>query len=72
MYIQFVNILIPVLLTQKSRSNIRNGKIGTVTLNTGKAKRDTYMARSKILVKKAEEIVNITGCEAFVDIVPTW
>ena len=37
-----------------------------------KAKRDTYKARSEILVKKAEEIVTITGCEAFVDIVPTW
>ena len=38
----------------------------------GKPKRDTYKARSKILVKKVEEIVNITGCEAFGNIVPTW
>ena len=66
--------MISVLLTQKPRSNIGNGEIGAVALNTGKAKREiyTYMARSKILVKKAEEIVNVTGCEAFVDIIPTW
>ena len=51
---------------------MKNGKIDTKTLRTRKAKRDTYKARSEILVKKAEEIVNITGCEAFVDIVPTW
>ena len=42
---------------------MKNGKIDTKTLRTGKAKRDTFKARSKILVKKAEEIVNITGCE---------
>ena len=47
---------------------MKNGKIDTKTLRTRKAKRDTYKARSEILVKKAEEIVNITGCEAFVDI----
>ena len=51
---------------------MKNGKRDTKTLRTGKAKRDTFKARSEILVKKAEEIVNITGCEAFVDIDPTW
>lgn len=52
MYIQFVNILIPVLLTQKPRSNIRNGKIGTVTTQEKQKEILTWQGLKSLLKKQ--------------------
>ena len=57
----------------KKRKHINeNGSINTEDKRTGKPKRDAYRIRSAKLVQKGKEIRNITGCEVFVDIVPTW
>ena len=69
--IQFVNIQNPDSSTPKPTCNIKNMVKQTVTFRKGKAKIDTYKARSEILVQKAEETVDTTLYEAFVDIAPT-
>ena len=36
------------------------------------SKRDAYRLRGKSQVSKGKEIQNITDCEVFIDVVPTW
>ena len=48
------------------------GRIDTDNKRQGKSKRDAYRVRGKSLVSKGKEIQNITDCEVFIDVVPTW
>ena len=51
-------------LLEKNRTfkNIVNGHINTEDLWEGRSRSDTYRVRSDNLVKKPNEIVNLTGC----------
>ena len=46
--------------------------IDTTNKRKGRAKRDIYRSRDKSLVKKEQEIENLTKCEVNVEIIPTW
>ena len=48
-----------------------DGHIETTNERKGRAKRDTYRSRGKSLVKKEQEIENLTKCEVNVDTIPT-
>jgi len=48
-----------------------DGKISK-ELRTGKYRTDAYYKRSKFMLQKGREIQSITGCEALVDLIPTW
>ena len=48
------------------------GWIDTDNKRQGKSKRDAYRVKGKSLVSKGKEIQNITDCEVFIDVVPTW
>ena len=58
--------------TKRRLSYEEDGKINTTQKRSGKAKRDAYRIRSSKLIQKAAELENITGCQVFVDVVPTW
>ena len=48
-----------------------DGHIDTRNERKGREKCDTYRSRGKSLVKKEQEIENLTRCEVNVDIIPT-
>ena len=63
----------PHLLEKREYSkNIVNGHINTEDLREGRSKSDTFRVRSDNLVKKANEIVNLTGCAVNLEVLPTW
>ena len=61
-------------LLEKNRTfkNIVNGHINTEDLWEGRSRSDTYRVRSDNLVKKPNEIVNLTGCAVNLEVLPTW
>ena len=56
---------------EKTFKNIINDHINTEGLWEGRLKSDTYRVRSGNLVKKAYEIVNLTGCAVNLEVLPT-
>ena len=48
------------------------GRMDTDNKRQFKSKRDAYRVRGKSLVSKGKEIQNITDCEVFTDVAPTW
>ena len=56
---------------KKTFKNIINDHINTEDLREGKLTSDTYRVRSGNLVKKAYEIVNLTGCAVNLEVLPT-
>ena len=48
------------------------GQFDTSNKRQGKSKRDAYRVRGKLLVLKGKKIKNITDCEVFMNVVPTW
>ena len=48
------------------------GQFDTSNKRQGKSKRDAYRVRGKLLVLKGKKIKNITYCEVFMNVVPTW
>ena len=57
---------------KRTFKNIVNGHINTDNLQEGRSRSDTYRVRSDNLVKKANEIVNLTGCAVNLDVLLTW
>ena len=57
---------------KRTSKNIVNGHINTGDLQEGRSRSDTYRVRSDNLVKKAKEIVSLTGCAVNLKILPTW
>ena len=57
---------------KRTFKNIVNGHINTDNLQEGRSRSDTYRVRSDNLVKKANEIVNLTGCAVNLEVLPTW
>ena len=48
------------------------GRIDIDNKRQDKSKRDAYRVGGKSLVSKGKEIQNITDCDVFIDVVPTW